>query len=119
MTKTIVNTYNVVHEYRKKISVMLIAACVVTTLFYIFNVYAVISRTVAMQKINSQITATAIIVENLDAKYLGLSSKITPDSLDKYGMSQGKVSEYISKAASPTLGSISKVNQIAMRGYEL
>jgi len=118
MTKAIVQTYNIVHEYRMKISLLFVAASVVMVLFYIANVYSTISRTVSIQKINLEVTAIEKVVENLDAQYLGLSSKITPDSLNVYGMSQGKVSEYISKTSYTALGRAMNVSNVAMSAHE-
>lgn len=108
MTKAIAETYNTFHENRIRISLVLMAASIVMAMLYIINVYSVISHTVAIQKMNSQIAITERTVEGLDSKYLALSSKITPDSLGSYGMSQGKVTEYIAK----------NVGGVAMRGHE-
>jgi len=118
MTKTIAQTYSLVHEYRMKISLAFAAVSAVMALLYIMNVYAVISRTVAIQKVNAEIVSTESAVESLDAQYLRLSSKITPDSLDAYGMSQGRVSEYISKASSAALGRAASVSSVAMSAHE-
>lgn len=118
MTKAIAKTYNAVHEYRTKISITLIAVSVVMAVIYITNVYAVITRTVVIQNINAEIKTTESVVERLDAEYLGISSKINPDNLDVYGMSQGKVSEYISRGSSPALGRAQNLSRVAMSGYE-
>ncbi|MFA6295313.1 MAG: hypothetical protein WC666_02725 [Candidatus Paceibacterota bacterium] len=118
MTKAIAQTYNVVNEYKMRISLIFMAVSVIMMLFYITNVYSVISHTVTIQKINAEITAIEKVVENLDAQYLGLSSKITPDSLNIYGMSQGKVSEYISKTSYTAFGRAVNVSSVAMSAHE-
>jgi hypothetical protein len=113
MTRAIVQTYNIVHEYRKRISIILLISSIIMVLFYVLNIYSVVSHTVTIKNLNSQISAVENIVDDLDAKYLILSSKITPDSLSSYGMSQGKVSEYISKTLISAFGRNGKVSHVA------
>lgn len=118
MTKAIAQTYEVVHGYRMRITATLLAVSIFMALLYVINVYTVISHTVAVQKVNSEIAVIENTIENLDSKYLALSSKITPDNLNVYGLSQGKVTEYIAKTSSPVLGDTHNVSRIAMNGHE-
>ncbi len=111
MTKAIAQTYSIIHEHRLRLTYSLLAGCLFMVILYAANVYAIISRTVALQKISNQTTALENSVNGLDASYLTLSSKITPDSLAAYSMSQGHVSEYISRSTS--------LSRIAMGGHEL
>ena len=111
MTKAISHTYNFAFEYRMHISYALICSCMLMVLLYAMNVYAVVSHTVSLQRLESQSATLGTTVESLDAKYLELSSAITPDALHAYGLAQGQVSEFIQRT--PSLGSV------AMNGHEL
>lgn len=104
MTKAIASTYNKVHSYRTQISYILVMGCFIMVAIYAFNVYRVISNTVALQGVESQSVILEGNVEELDSKYLELSSQITPDTLSAHGFMPGKVSAYISRTAS--LGSV-------------
>ena len=108
MTKAIAHTYDFAFQYRMHISYALIASCMLMILIYAVNVYSMISRTVAMQKIETQAAVLDTKVAALDTQYLGLSSAITPDSLSAYGLDQGQVSEFITRATRP----------VAMSGHE-
>ena len=111
MTKAIVDTIKVTHSYRTQMTYVLIAGCFLMIAVYVFNVFRVISSTVALQNVQNQTAALESNVENLDTKYLELSSQITPDTLVTHGFSAGKVSNYISRNVS--LGSV------ATGGHEL
>ncbi len=106
MTKTIAIAYNTVHEHRVRITSSLLAASAVLIVAYAMSVYAVVSHTVAIQKAQSDEVALSGAVQSLDSRYLELSSAITPDTLNRYGYVQGKVSAYISRT--PSLGTVAK-----------
>jgi hypothetical protein len=80
-------------------------------MLYAVNIYKVISRTVALESVEKQIASLTTSVDGLDSQYLGLTSKISPDTLSDYGLSQGQVSVFISRTTS--LGSV------ASRDHEL
>ncbi|MEI6304817.1 MAG: hypothetical protein WCP09_02240 [Candidatus Taylorbacteria bacterium] len=111
MTKAIVDTIKVTNNYRTQMTYVLIGGCFLMIAIYVFNVFRVISSTVALQKVQNQTASLESNVENLDAKYLQLSSEITPDTLADHGFVAGKVSDYISRNVS--LGSV------ATGGHEL
>ena len=111
MTKALAKTYNITNDYRTHFTYFLIGGCILMVAIYIFNVYKVITTTVAIQKIQNQSVILESNVESLDSKYLELSSQITPDTLSAHGFVAGKVSAYISRNAS--LGSV------AIGGHEL
>ncbi|MDB5239155.1 MAG: hypothetical protein JWO00_490 [Candidatus Parcubacteria bacterium] len=114
MTKAIAQTYTYAHQYRALIALTFIGACVLAAVFYTVNVYSVVSHTIALQSIQKQTSALASSVGSLDARYLDLSSAVTPDSLSAYGLTQGSVSVYIPRTASTaTFGTL------AARGHEL
>lgn len=118
MTKQIAQTYDIVYENRMGVARVLMVACLALTLFYAFNLYRVISRTVALEKINSDISTVNNSVTTLDAKYLELSSAITPDTVKQYGFSQAKVSMYVTKTPLTTR-SVGSHDGLAVGGHEL
>jgi len=100
MTKAITFTYSVAMEHRLHIIRALMAGCMFLAILYAVNVYAVISRTVALQRLNVESATLGSSVDKLDTQYLALENKVSIDSLSTYGMSQGKVSEYITRSSS-------------------
>lgn len=106
MTKTISVAYATIHDYRTYITTGLLGASIALVIAYAASVYAVISHTVAIQKIQAAAVALGSTVDNLDSQYLQLSSSVTPESLSTYGFTQGKVSAYISRT--PSLGSVAR-----------
>lgn len=120
MTKAIAQTYNAVHENLRRISIAFFVACLFLVFIYAINIFSVVSRTVSLQKVQTQIATIGSSVDSLDSEYLALSGKITPDNLNDYGMSQGKVSEYITKTTGKIdLGVASNINHVALTGHEL
>ena len=111
MTKAIAFTYNVTQTYQSYIIKAVLISCGFLLTLYALNVYAVISHTVAVESLEKQSAALSTSVDSLDAKYLELSSKATPDALADYGYIQGQVSAFISRTTS--LGSL------ATRAHEL
>ena len=111
MTKAIAQTYETANGYRLQIVYAILAVCAVLTVAYAINVYKVVSKTVALQKVQAETATLTSDTEKLDSQYLDLSRTITPDNLKKYGLEEGQVSAYISRTAS--LGSV------AVRGHEL
>lgn len=114
MTKAIAQTYTTIHGYRLQITVAVLFACALSVIAYAFNVYAVVSHTVALGKVQAAISATASDVNDLDAKYLELSSTLTPDTLSRYGFSEGKVTAFIPRTAATA--SLSRA--LAASGHE-
>ncbi|MBU6231091.1 MAG: hypothetical protein KGI45_03880 [Patescibacteria group bacterium] len=102
--------YDLANEHRRQIVCSLLIASSCLAAIYVLNIYSVVSKTVALQRTEKQIASLSQGVEDLDSQYLALSSKITPDSLKEYGLSQVQVSEYISRSS--TLG----VSQLAVSG---
>lgn len=115
MTKAIAQTYNVINDYSKMISYFFLIGSLIMMFVYAFSIFSVISRTVALQKIEAQINVLNSDINQLDSHYLVLSGAINPDDLSQYGMSKGKVSQYISRSASTKLSLTDKSNQIALR----
>lgn len=104
MTKVLALTYSAAHEHQSHIIRGVLIACAFLLALYAANVYAVISRTVALESIQKQTAALSTQVDSLDSQYLQLSSRANPDSLGQYGFTQGQVSAFISRTTS--LGSV-------------
>ncbi len=118
MSKTISLSYSLAKEYRQYLSALLMAASMVMILIYTFNIYTIISHTVAMKRVQQQTVQIGTSVQELDGKYLEIAGNITPDILEAHGFAQAEVSEYISRPAS-----ISRVQPsqkgAGLSGYEL
>ncbi len=99
MKRVIVNTAGHISDHRAKLTFAIMGACAVAAIFYAVNLYTLISHTVAMQKMESQAAVLGSAIGKLDAEYLRISSKITPDSLASYGLVPGHVSMYITRPA--------------------
>ena len=111
MTKAIALTYSIAHDYSIQIAYSLLAACLLLAVAYGFNVYGVISHTVALQHVELETASLSSSVSSLDAQYLNLSSGITPAIMQSHGFTQGHVSAYI--PLNPSVG------RVAMTGNEL
>ncbi len=98
-------------EFRMRAFQVLIATCAVTGMFYAINLYSVISSTVALQHLGTESRTLTGQIETLDSQYLKLSSAITPDTLDAYGLKKGEVSFFISRSDS--------LGRVALGGHEL
>jgi hypothetical protein len=118
MTKAIAKTYDTINENMMKMTYVMLAACLLLVLIYVVNIFSVISKTVALQRVESQITAISSSVDNLDSQYLNLSGRITPDNLSAYGMTQGKVSAYIARSNGVELGFATNLNHVALGTHE-
>ena len=118
MTKAIAQTYTYAHQYRALITLAFIGAAILSVILYTVNVYSVISHTVALQSIQKQTNVLSSSVSDLDAKYLELGSRVTPDSLATYVLTPGTVSSYIPRTASTAFIAPSTGN-LASSGYEL
>jgi len=99
------------NEYRTYVTYAILAGCFLGVLVYGFNIYSIVTHTVALREIEEQTATLANSVQILDTRYLEISGKITPDTLRAHGFSQGVVSEYISRAAS--------LGRVAIGGHEL
>ena len=111
MAKAIAQTYSVAHDYRAHITATILGLCAFMAILYATNIYKTVFATIALGNTEKQVASLSSTVGALDAQYLGLSVSASPTNLKSYGLSQGKVSAYISSPAS--LGSI------AFSGHEL
>lgn len=119
MTKAITTTYTLIHEYRARITTALLVGCALCIAAYAANVYAVISHTVKLGRIESQINSISAAVNDLDARYLDLSSAITPDTIASYGLHAPKVTAYIPRTPATAAATPSTGGLLAARGHEL
>jgi cell division protein FtsB len=111
MTKAIAQTYNTANQYTALVTRAFLVVCAFLIALYGFNIYKVVRNTVAMEQIQKQTVEMSAKIDALNSQYLTLSSQITPDNLKEYGLSETKVSVYVSRSAS--LGSV------ALRDHEL
>ncbi|MEK7646495.1 MAG: hypothetical protein AAB381_02265 [Patescibacteria group bacterium] len=105
MTQTIARTYEQSEGYRVYITYALASLCAFAIVMYMFNMYRVISYSVALQGTEADTVTVQKSVQELDMKYISLSNRITPDLVHARGMSEGTVTSYISRT--PTLGMVS------------
>jgi len=85
-----------------------------SAILYGLSVYMVIARTVAFQQTQARVSQINTVVANLDARYIAVSSAITPDVLGTYGLREGAPA-FIHRYSS-TKGNIGRV---AAFGHEL
>lgn len=112
MTKTIVKTYGVINDYIRLICQAFLIGCLFLIAIYSFHLFSLISKTVAMEKIESEFSSLSGSIDSLDEQFLALSGKITPDNISQYGLSKGKVSQYISR--STKIGVLENANHVAL-----
>lgn len=89
-------------ENRQKITYALMAVCALLLVFYGLNIYATISRTVALEKVSTETKVVEDSLRTLDAQYIALSGKITPEMAKSYGLKEVPVYAFINRSA--TLG---------------
>ncbi len=104
MTRAIAKTYKIIDNNLRAINYFFLIIAFAFVLVYIVNLFAVINRTVSIQKIEKKSLALQSLINNLDSKYLALSEDVEPDNLALYGMSKGQVSDYITVSNSIGLG---------------
>ena len=111
MNKIIARTDNHTNEFRAHITYALFGMCAVLMIAYVFNMYTVISHSVALQQAETDIAKVSETIVKLDTQYIGLSNRITPELVRARGMSEGKVASYISRTTS--------LGVVSLSGYEL
>ena len=116
MTKIIAQTYHVTTPYRAYFTAALCAGCLMAAFLYALSLYHVISRTVALQKIDRESAVLTGQVENLDSQYLGLDSAASVDALASYGLEQGQISAYIPRTSSTAYAA--SLRTLAAGGHE-
>jgi len=99
MTQAIIQTYNTASINRTKITGIIIAFCLSMAIYYGFNVYTIISKTISIQRNQVVLSKLSSEVGTLNSQYLQLSTSVTPDKLKDYGLIQSHVSQYISRNA--------------------
>lgn len=114
MTKAIAQTYTIVNQNTKYISYAFLAGCLIMASVYVVSLFSVISNTVAVQKVQAKMATLSTNVDELDSEYLTLTGNISPDTLAKYGLKTGVVTQYISKAQLDQFGLASN-NHVAFR----
>ncbi|MDE1975103.1 MAG: hypothetical protein KGI49_01160 [Patescibacteria group bacterium] len=114
MTRAIAQTYELANDNRAKITIGIMAVCVLMAAFYMFNLYGVISKTIAVGKADSLLSSGSASVNALDSQYLSLVGSVTPDALASYGLETGHVAAYIDRSA-PT----ASLGNLAKAGHEL
>lgn len=110
MTKAIAHTINTANEYRLHISYFLLAVCALFVSVYCVNVYSVIAKSAEANGILRQSQVIENSVKSLDTEYIKMTSNITPQSLSSRGLSEGKVTAFITKTNTNGV--------VALGGYE-
>ena len=110
MAKAIALTYTVAKDYTNKITGTILLLCAFFAILYGINIFKTITRTVSIQRAQTEITALSSQVSALDSQYLKLSASVTPNILASYDLSHGHISHFISM--SPT------VDHFALTGHE-
>jgi hypothetical protein len=100
MTKVITRTYSLTKEYQSLLIGTLFIGCIVSAVLYAFNIYSIVTKTVAVGKIEAQTASVEKTVQVLDTQYILLSNKITPEMAKSYGLHEGVVSAYIPRTTS-------------------
>ena len=108
MTKILTHAYS---NVRLRIMYSMLVCIAIAVALYGINIYRVISYTVAIQDADTLSAKVGNSVQELDAHYLEILGTITPDSFRDYGLSQGKVTNFISRSSSPS--------RVALSGHEL
>lgn len=98
MTKAITNTINTANEYRLHISYFLMAVCVALVLAYCMSVYSVITKSAGTNSVLRQAQVLENSVKNLDTQYIKITSNMTKESLVSRGLTEGKVTAFITKS---------------------
>ncbi|OHA16916.1 MAG: hypothetical protein A3C79_01135 [Candidatus Taylorbacteria bacterium RIFCSPHIGHO2_02_FULL_45_28] len=111
MIKAITHTYTTIHGYRRQITLALLATGAALAVVYSINLYRVISYTISIQRVTTQVAAIDTAINKLDAEYIILSSAVTPDTLVARGFDQGRVSAFISRTAA--------LGRVVLVGHEL
>ena len=119
MTRNKRITYAMFDTKRLKIAYFMMAACLVLATVYAFNVYRLVSHTVALQKLQATSSSLENNVQKLDSEYLTLSSKITPDTIKQHGFKEGEVTAYISRTPLTAKGADTTFSRVAVGGHEL
>ncbi len=114
MTKTIEKTYNILNDNVRIINYMVLICCFALAFVYAINIFSLISKTVALQKVEASIANLASGINELDSRYLSLSGDITPDNLVAYGMIRSQVSEYIPRKSESKLSLGEEFNHVAL-----
>lgn len=111
MTKVIAGMMN---ENLKIINISLFFGCLLLIGLYAISVFSVVSKTVVLQKIESKISVLSGDINDLDSEYLSISGNISQDDLSNFGMTKGRVSEYISRSNGVAVGITSDSNHVAL-----
>ena len=114
MKRAIAETADRINDYRANITTALLGAAILAAILYAFNLYALISRTVAIGQTEKQSAAISSVISALDGQYLKLTSAITPDTLAEHGLTSGQVSIYITRPSRTA-----SIGDLASVGHEL
>lgn len=114
MTKAIIKTYDSIQNNLRLINYVFISACLLLLVWYSFSIFSIISKTVAVQKIETEINILNNKINDLDSEYLALTDRINLDKLSDFGMKKGQVSQYITRTANPIIGLMEDYNHVAL-----
>lgn len=110
MTKAIAQTLHTANVHRLHISYFLMGICALLVFTYCMNVYSVISKSATANAVLKEAQVMENSIKNLDSEYIKMTSNMTPESLVKYGLYEGKVTAFIAKTHTSGI--------VALGGYE-
>ena len=110
MTKVIANTISLTGEYKSVISRFILAISAFVIVLYGINVYSAISKAAAIKRIDTMRIALENKVQQLDAQYIALSGKVSPEMAEQYGLVEVPVAQYINRSGS--LGIVSRNSEL-------
>lgn len=105
MTKTITMTYSILHRYREKLFVLLVAGILVAAASYVFLLQRAIVNVVAREKVVAEVNIKTTDVAGLEAKYFTLKNSVTLDMAHSKGFKDAPVTAYISKKSVTAMAS--------------
>ncbi len=97
MTKIVTIAYQVSHQYRERIFVILVAAILLTAFSYAFLLQKTIVNVVEREKISKEIRTASADTGSLEEKYFSLKNTITLDLAYAKGLKNADTISYISK----------------------
>jgi len=108
MTKAISQTINTANEYRLHISYFLMGVGALLVMGYCVNIYSVISKSAGTNTVLHKAQVLENSVKSLDTQYIKMTSNMTKDTLASHGLTEGKVTAFITKTHASEVVALSR-----------
>lgn len=105
MTKTIITTYSILHRYREKLFIILVASILVALGSYFFLLQKAIVNIVEREKMAEEVSEKSRQVATLEADLFTMKNSITLDMARNKGFRDKSISAYISKKSVTAMAS--------------